>query len=364
MSIYKISPSDIENFTISTNPNAYYASSSLGITGSLRVFPRSTHITHDTELTSSKNNLYFDESHRLDAGTTLTASLDNVQKYIAAALSAPQDNKVVNVRRLVPEYSGSSESNNYLKQTAVTTLMPYYSHMTNFNMSCTNYYCMSFVSASSLLTSSALLYYNDSLAFISPSISEEFSLSFRINVRNGYPEPSPGTVLQLTKNFSISVVSGTVKDAAGNCETYGLLFQGGVDDNPRNVVVNGDNIIKFNDVLRRNCWHHVVLNYDAKKTGKKCNLFVDGTLVSSFLENDFSLTPAAAYPILVLGNFYSGSSSQDFFTADSSQKFGVPQASIASGLTPSPPFEFSSPGYFDLHEVCMSRKTYGINPTG
>ena len=74
MSIFKLNPLDIENFALQVNPNTHYISSSSGITGAIRIFPRNSHVVRDDAVYTATTSSAFSDN------TTVNGSLEKLEQ--------------------------------------------------------------------------------------------------------------------------------------------------------------------------------------------------------------------------------------------------------------------------------------------
>lgn len=381
MSVFSFTEGDVDFFSLETNPKIYFSSGSMGVEeGRVYVHPRrSSTIKEEKGInTSSVFNDSTDSDRELkiqnpifEAGISLK---DRLNTYLNDVNSVININPYRDIKRLTPQYSGSSEYVNYLKSTISGTLMPAYKHVyTNSRLEYTNYSCLNFISSSATPTDSALIYCNVDNRF---TTNEDFTINFHINIRNKHKFPLPGTVIHLPGNYAVSVIGGSQQDELGACEKYGLLIQLGSSarsdsypwiNSPTNIIVDEGGLAwEFDNVLQNKMWHDVTICWDSKSSLEKGSLFIDGKLIETF--GDITNPQIFDFPIsphLVIGNFYQGPAEtmKDFFSDKENQKWGIgltqEQLEVIGGDSNVDPDDlslFRHVGYFELHDINVSTK--------
>ena len=123
MAIIPVIPSDIEFFTTIINPKRYYSSGSLGITGSLSIFARSSHIEKETNSLVNFQSSFINDSNienfrnsivLVARNTAISGSfLTNMQSYISdvhkQSISARKQAKI-NIHRFTPSVKFTSNT--------------------------------------------------------------------------------------------------------------------------------------------------------------------------------------------------------------------------------------------------------------
>lgn len=397
MTIHKVSPDDIETFTIVTNPFRTFSSSSLtGATGSVNVFARRS--TYEKELkplpaflerTRQDANL---ESLLTDLSRKAVGSsnvLAGVQKYLsgvnAQGVSARKQ-KSLEVLRFTPSFTFTS---NTMRKLLVTdTLMPYYrSSAPSYNYAFTNYHSLNFFTASSVDSQAVLLYPNVpdlNNGYISGSYvpTGSFTLGFRINPR--YTTDSPrgtfkaGTILHLSSTFAVSLITGSSRDINGYPDAFRLVLQLSHSADVRPSIARAgtrpnDLIFSSSDnVLRKNHWHDVVIRWGTSYRENGTGSFViDGEVAGTFNLPSSSIAPrpfvGKSNPdVLCVGNFYEGNNAYStnmqvlFFATDPAERDGLETLFAGQNIEMPASYTFAHPLNAEIHNVYI-RDEYTTN---
>lgn len=402
MAIIKVNPDDVEKFTIVTTPRREYSSSSLGVTGSVSVYPRLSSIEKDTTFSSYVDSAASDDFLTLYDRAVKTASTDrasgreitgSVGGYIESVSSASKrKNRALEVERFTPttkltQYSVS-------KSNIKDMLMSYYkSEYPDSTWAYTNYNSLNFFAsgsgASSFPTGSVLLYPNLPLSDVkfptwqhsgSYGLSGSFSFDFHINPRYGWDgidegHYKAGTIFHLSSSYALSLVSGSARDINGNLSAFRLQLQlshsADIEPSsamsgpyPRDLIfLSDDNCINLNN------WHHVVVRWGTDRINFGTGSFiVDGIERGTFAvpSSSIALSTGSNEPrVLCVGNYYegtnSGTSLQDyFFSEDIASYDGVEQLTALSSLSHEGPqsFAFRHPLKAEVHNLMIRRKYF------
>ena len=350
-SIYTVDPSDVETFTVVTNPIRTYTSSSLnGSTGSVYVFPRHSLIQKDIKPDSSFVEAAHDDADlssllkqvqatgkAVRLGATGSASFVGIlDQYLDGCAAQPQAARLKEV--LDPERFSPPpvfNSNTLRKLVIKEQLNSYYRCVyPTAHWAYTNYNTLNFFTASCVPSSSAMLYpnidggdgglvYHEGYVSGTYTPSGSFSFDFHINPRyttdNAWGEFKAGTILHLSSTFCLSLVTGSSKDtngrpvgfrlqlqlsrsadippshihqdAQGNIHTASHTFGNTTHDLPGTdlVFLSDDNSLWLNN------WHHVVIRWGTVYTNGGLGTFnVDGVDVGTFLVPSRSIAPSLA----------------------------------------------------------------------
>lgn len=403
MAIIKVAADDVENFTVVTTPRRTYSSSSLGVTGSVHVFPRVSTITKDTTL----SNVFVDASHTTDGdfsttynrlvasantdrnlGNSIVGSAESYFKLIASSSSTRK--KVLDIERFTPtsKLTVYSLSKNNIKD----MLMPYYrAAYPHSHWAYTNYNSLNFFAATNgtyaLPTSSVLLYPNlhdakvpsvDGFPSGSYCLTGPFSFDFHINPRYNSDDIDAGqfkagTLFHLSSSYALSIITGSKKDLQGSPASFRLQLQlSHSADVPPSQALPGSfpNDLTFlsnDNCLQINNWHHVVVRWGTDYINDGTGSFiVDGVNVGNFCVPSGTISPVASSGnnphVLCVGNYYegtnSGMSSQDlFFASDLADYDGVEQLSLLSSVSHEGPldFAFRHPLKAEVHDLSIKR---------
>lgn len=407
MSVIRVNKDDIENFTVVTTPRRAYSSSSLGSTGSIKIFPRMSKVEKSvfdfSSAAESDVQFYKDGSNFFDIYDLINSDCaderqnvsgsitDQLEDYFSSISSvSSRTSRNIDVNRLVPTvYTTKSTT---LKNIIKDNLMTYYrSAYPHSHWAYTNYHALNFFTIANdsltVPTKSVLLYPNiqdsnlpqqDGHVSGTYCLSGAFSFDFRINMR--YQEDGldaghfkAGTIFHLSSSYALSVVTGSSKDARGKVDAFRLLLQLSQSaDIPPSLAVQGSNpndlIFLSNDnVLKHNSWHHVVVRWGTESFNQGTGSFVvdgvnagyfivpSGTINSKISSN--KLPPA----MLAVGNYYEGtnqstSAQKLFFTQNASEMFGTSFLDDTNdqGFFPSQ-FNFTHPLKAEVHELSIKR---------
>lgn len=400
MTIYRITPADVETFTIVTNPIRHYVSSSgQPVTGSINVFSRRSHVEKDSTPTSS----FVDDAHddadisslllstqkvgilTRNATSALSSSFASlIQNYlnsVNASSTSTRKAKTVDIVRFTPSLSFTKDT--LRKLLVKETLNKYYKTMyPSANWAYTNYNALNFFSSSKVPSGSALLYPNirDETLNYNPinltipwpgvySVTSSFSFDFYINVRRTCETPTmhynAGTIFHLSSSYALSIISGTSRDQSGRPNAFQLQLQlsHSADTKPslavpgtypKNLVFRSDD-----NVLKQGAWHHVVVRWGTSAINKGTGSFnIDGKDVGTFVVPSGTIAPRQPLAPLMLcvGNYYVGDDPTLFFGIDSAQRDGTELCSTDPGDEPSI-YNFTNPLNAEVHDLAV-RRTY------
>jgi hypothetical protein len=344
-SIYPLDSSDIETFTVVTNPVRTYTSSSVfGSTGSVHVYPRHSTIQKDVQPDSSFVNEAHDDAdlssllrqvqlvgkwaryNRFSAGM-FPRILD---QYLAKCAKQPQALRLQEVLDPVRFSPPVDFNSNTLRKLVIKDQLNSFYRTTypTAHWAYTNYNTLNFFTASSVPADSALLYpnidggdgglvYHKGYVSGTYTPSGSFSFTFYINPRYTTDEYNgvfkAGTILHLSSTFALSLMSGSSKDVNGRPVGFRLQLQlsQSADVPPSLVGTDGvtrflsgtygnggkpptDLIFQSNDnILWLNHWHKVVVRWGTKDVNGGLGTFnVDGFDVGTFIIPSSSITPS------------------------------------------------------------------------
>jgi len=410
MSIYEVKPGDVESFTVITNPIRNYVSSSItGADGSVFVFARRSEIEKD----SGPNSSFVDATHdekNLDltlnsvqyigryAHATIPSSIpmvqyahDNFNRILESYLidvnnqrSSTRKKKVLDVIRFTPSFSFTS--NTMRKLVVKDILQPYY--LTSYpsaHWAYTNYNSLNFFTASSVPTSSVLLYPNIDggqfhEGYVSGTYSPSGSISFdfHINPRHNQDQSDlnfhAGTIFHLSSCYAVSLVSGSAKDHNGKTSGYRMLLQlSHSADIPPSKAISGaypNNLVFLSDdnSLTYNHWHHVVIRWGTNLINQGTGSFnIDGIDCGQFVIPSGTIAPklynaTRANPdVLCVGNYYEGrnngfDSQAYFFANDPALRDGLHQLiNDVPGINEPIFYAFNHPLNAEVHDLAIKR---------
>lgn len=407
--------SDLEQFTVVTNPFRTFSSSSTGgATGNVNVFSRQSDMEKDVGASSAFVDLsrddgsiddllrhvqYAGRAARYAVTSSLTGSFFGmVSAYMDAVTSASVSTRkqsTVTILRSTPSVTFTQET---LKKSLVRDLLnPWYRTLwPSANYAYTNYHSLNFFTSSTVPSDTALLYPNvsspvpNATSHVSGtySLSGAFSFDFYVNPRyqsfltDG--QFKAGTLLHLTGCYAVSLVTGSLKDVNGRPQGFRVMLQLSQSANvpPSQVLVatnansssvpswaNGSLIFLSDDnALQWNNWHHVVVRWGGTNINAGTGSFnVDGVDKGRFSLGSSSICPASPMPsglsgpeVLVVGNYFEGSNSSTgsmsyFFAADPALRDGLTQLNVSTGVDEPTSYSFNHPLNAEVHDVSIKR---------
>lgn len=416
MTIFRATKNDFETFTVVANPiRTYTSSSTFGATGSVPVFARSSKIEKETMPLSSFISASQDDKDLnvqlktlqqvgkiLRNSPTVEAAhpgyfTNQLEQYLGDVndqnISAKKQ-KRLEVIRFTPSVNYSS--NTHRKLIVKNVLNRYYRDMfPTAHWAYTNYNTLNFFTASTVPTSSVLLYpdaggpastYHEGFLSGNYALSGPFSFDFYINPRYQQDQPNTdfraGTIFHLSSSYALSLVSGSAKDENGKTVGFKLKLQlsHSADIPPSEALpgvsssfgVLGDLVFESDDnSLIHNRWHHCVVRWGTNLVNDGTGSFnIDGIDRGTFvipsgtvaLPNAFT---ASAPNVLSVGNFYEGwPDMSDFFAVTPASRDGLIQLS-SNGLNEEPNFtpvlspfvfhKFEHPLNAELHDLSIKR---------
>lgn len=376
MSVFELQPFDTEVLSLATNHDTFFASSSSGVTGSITYSARNFNALKELPALSPafvSDNIFQSEQdlRAAIADPTVTNVLPYLEDYLRHVNSQQSAEITKEVERLKPAYVDEDPPVNVMGMKAIlsSTLMPHYrAQYGGYDYSYYNYYSANFVSSSQSIKYSGIVYPNDGA--LTPSSA--FSLDFYIKVgKSPYDVTRAGTILHLSSCYALSVVSGTHIDSNGRLDSYALLLQlSHSADIAPSAVAPGffpqDLVFKFDNALKKDAWHHVVIRWDPLIDNGSGSLRIDGADAGSFYVPSASIASTAATTpdALVFGNYYDGINDgvdglRTFFSADASTAYGVVQLDPATGVFEPTRYDFDHPGFFEVHD--LSIKNYYVD---
>jgi hypothetical protein len=384
MTLYRISPDDLESFTIVTNPKKSFSSSSSGITGAINLYARRSDVEKETYSLGGFESPNFDDAN-IDAllsqvkfaakeGTDIQASIDTYLNAVNEQSVSARSNKELKIFRTEPsvDFSENSLRKNLIRDTLYSFYRSFYP---TAHWGYTNYHTLNFLTASGLPSDSALLYPNSASNDEGRpySLDGPFTFEFQINPRYTTDQPNlefkAGTIMHLSSSYAISLVTGSSVDSEGYPNGYRIMLQlSHSADIPPSEAVQGaypnDLIFLSQDnSLKRNHWHHVAIRWGTNEINEGSGSFViDGIESAGFVVPSSSIAPAAyglpqSEPdVLCIGNFYegfnTGSSAQSlFFNTEPATRDGL--ANLAPSFEQYGPdeFTFDHPLNAEVHDL-------------
>jgi hypothetical protein len=404
MSIIKVNPSDIETFSVITNPVRTYSSSSSGVEGSVYVFARRSLREKETapspafidasyddedinsflsQLNSSANiNRYyanFDSTYNQKFHASLEEYLSKVSKQSTSA----RKYKTLDITRFTPS---TEFTPNTLKKLIVKDVLNSYYNVAypSAQWGFTNYNTLNFFTSPAVPESSALLYPNingqahDGYVTGSYSLSGAFSFDFYVNPRYQQEQSDSdfkaGTIFHLSSSYAVSLITGSAKDENGKASAFRLQLQlSHSADIAPSLVSQGtypsDLVFRSDDnSLSLNKWHHVVIRWGTQLINEGTGSFnIDGLDKGTFVIpsgtvalKTFDIASLAPPDVLCIGNFWEGtnkglSSQSSFFANDPATRDGLTILNTSPGIEEPASYTFSHHLNAELHDLCIKR---------
>ena len=407
MSLQRISPQDIEVVSVQTNPIRHYVSSSIGTSGFVQLFPRQTHmlkdfapssayvdLTHDdADLTSLYNStVHIGQGAVLNSGSYLahdiaklfTQTLDQYLNAVTAQITSARNSKVLDVVRFTPGVVYSQDS---VSKLIVKNLLNNYYNTTypTAHWGFTNYNTLNFFTASTVPTSSVLIYPNVDTehsefheGYVSGTYTPSGSFSFDFYVNPRYKQSvadvdfHAGTILHLSSTYALSLISGSLRDENGKAAAFRLQLQlSHSADVPPSLAKPGNypqDLVFLSDdnSLLYNNWHHVVVRWGTNNFyGGTGSFNIDAVDRGTFCVPSGTITPKLMIPepdVLCIGNYFEGVGFGDaaaslFFATNPATRDGL-QILVNDGGEHEAPvdYTFNHPLNAELHDLSMRRR--------
>ena len=383
MTLYRITPDDLESFSIVTNPSKSFSSSSSGVTGAIKLYARRSDIEKELYSLGNSESPTFDDKN-IDSlltqikfassqGTEIRPSLESYLESVNSQSVSARKNKELKIYRTEPsiDFSKKSLQKNLVRDTLFSYYRPFYP---DAHWGYTNYHTLNFLTSSGLPSDSAILYPNSSSNDSRPyTLDGAFTIEFYINPR--YTTDSPGldfkagTLIHLSSSYAVSLVTGSSKDSKGQADAYRIMLQlsHSADIPPSEALAgaypNDLIFLSQDNSLKRNHWHHVAIRWGTSEINQGSGSFIIDSFESDgFVVPSSSISPApyglpqAEPDVLCIGNFYegfnTGSSAQSlFFNTEPATRDGL--ANLAPSFDQHGPdeFSFNHPLNAEVHDI-------------
>lgn len=396
MSFQKVTSDSIEIFTIKTRPFRSFASSSMGVTGSVYVFSRKSPCEKEARNLSS----FIDSTHNevsvnatLDGIRANSRNKTDISSYMEAYLDgvnnqtkSERKNKSLEIVRFTP--TNTFTVNTQKKQVIKKILNPYYRTIyPKCNWAYTNYFTLNFFTASNVPNNAALIYPDDPSVINQTSdnnvvtyqpgnfvLPDEWSFDFYINPR--YSQDSPngdfkaGTIMHLSSCYAVSLITGSSKDPGGYSDGFRIQLQlSHSSDVSPSLAIPGDwpNNLTFlsdDNSLLKNNWHHVIIRWGTNNTNNGSGSFlVDGIERGTFCIPSASVAPIVSSntpSALFIGNYYEGTNNgansiANFFAADPAEREGLTVLNASTGIEEPNTYALQHQLNAELHDISIKR---------
>lgn len=399
MAILPVTPDDIEFFTTLINPSRSYSSSSSGVTGSLRLFARSSHSEKEVRPLSNFSNSYLNDqdielfrnsvvksAKATPVGGEFSSSMNDYLLKVNNQAVSEKKKKKINILRFTP--SVSFTSNTIRKLNVKDILMSHYgASYPTAQWGYTNYHTLNFFKSPSVPTSSVLLYPNVENKNLPPhdghvtgsySLSGAFSFDFYINPRHKLDGTDAsyfkaGTIFHMSSSYCLSLVTGSRKDENGLPASFRLQLQlSHSADIPPSRAVKGtypNDLVFLSDdnSLDWNTWNRIVVRWGTNITNDGSGSFnINGVDKGFFVVPSGTISPKSFSSkddpsVLCVGNYYEGSNAGDesqacFFTDISAPREGLNQLVDTGGSLDQPNvYSFNHQLNAELHDLVIRR---------
>lgn len=377
MSLIRATSDYFENFTVIARPVRTFTSSSAGVTGSVRVYPRASSTEKSPAFTESFGDRTADSI--LEDAKKSSGSLQIMEQYLESVNSigvSPRRLKSMEILRFTPPVSLNSDTQR--KLVFKDRLLPYYrTGNPKLNWGYTNYSCLNFFSSSGLPVSASLIYANpagsDGFGVYTPS--GPFTIEFYVKP-TGLGDGSSynaGTILHVSSSFAVSLVSGSKADTLGRPTEFKILLQlsQSAETPPRQIPLGianntrsfpNDLVFESSALLFPNRWHHVAIRWGAQVANFGTGTFtIDGMSAGTFIVPSSSISQTSFAPLddpnaLFVGNFFEGVNTpgggiSHFFNSNAVTNEGVDNShNIIDDYDPTS-WSMSHPLRAELHEV-------------
>ena len=395
MSIFSVGPENFELITIQASPKRFYISSSFpstwgfgGITGSAELFARKSDMIKEVAPLGVLSASNFNEDsfrgafhdyakhagQRVRNGQPFNDLAKGLLDKVNSSKRSKKQDIVSKILRFEPSFTYTNDTGRKLSITNI--LMPDYRIANpNSQFAYTNYHCLNFFTSSNVPRGAALLYPNSSSLPDSRKISGSyvvdngFTFEFFIKPKNTQKQTAdyhPGTILHLSSNYAISLVTGSSRDVDGFADTFRIKLQlsHSADRAPETAAAGGgypDDLVFLSQegLLKKDHWHHVAIRWSAKSDSRLGAFYVDNKSAGAFEITASSVAPkpmAHNPAALVVGNYYRGtnlgtSRQAVFFGNRVAQREGIVRMDPNNSLDQPASFALNNPLSAELHEV-------------
>ena len=309
---------------------------------------------------------------------------DYLEKVDDQSVSARKQ-KALDIIRFRP---GPSFTSNTMRKLVVKDILMrhYRTSYPSAHWAYSNYNSLNFFTASSVPTSSVLLYpnieggqFHEGYVSGTYSLSGAFSFDFYVNPRYRPDEPDgpfkAGTLVHLSSSYALSLITGSSKDENGRPLGFRLQLQlshsADVQPSLAKLGTYPNDLIFLSDdnALWWNRWHHVVVRWGTNLVNQGTGSFnVDGKERGLFIVPSGTITPklfsAATFAnpdALCIGNYYEGqnqgvSAQAYFFANDPADREGLNQMiNDVGGIDQPLNFKFTHPLNAEIHDLAIKR---------
>ena len=377
MSITKITPDNIERYSLLANPRRTFKSASLsvahitppGITGTLPLFSDGSSTLKDVysdvglyASMSNDDNIENLRSSVVLAGSTQTDFYDVALSYLSGVNAVTGSTKFAKKQNVI-RFEPSVRINPDFQRKRVTKdiLFPFYRHAyPSMQWNYTNYHSLNFATGSYLPSDTVLIYpagtgtvaLEDTNCYApDTSFTFDFYINPRYTVENVGDSFKAGTIFHLSSSYAISLVTGTsISPITAKPDAFRLLLQlsQSAEIPPSSVLLSGDTITapgatadpgflfaSSDNSLKFNTWHHIAVRWDSQVQHGTGSFVIDGVEKGVFVITSASVMAAVQTApeyhdadALFIGNFFEGSNYDTkpiagYFSPSAHEEFGV-----------------------------------------
>jgi len=374
MAFIKLPRDAFDTFTVTARPSRTFISSSSGVTGSVRVYQRSSDSEKEIspyrdDFAEDSIELIHDELRKSASGSTNYSAL--AEEYMTAVNSAarsPRRLKEVQVLRFEPSFQFTGDT---LRKSVVrNVLYPYYrTTYPDLNWGFTNYLSLHFPDGVGP-SNAALIYPSTGSAYYPSS-----SFSFETYLKPSYTAASgsdfkAGTILHASSSYCLSLATGSLRDSYGRPSSYRLILQlsHSADVSPSLVNLTAQNgsraapqdlvFVSEDEKILFNNWHHVVARWSPTADGSTGSFYIDGVKSGEFVVPYYSVTTGTVGEALFVGNYFESPRTVSnrpagFFNEDAVENEGVTDDfdAVGNSLVQPSNFNLTHPFRGEIHET-------------
>jgi len=380
MSFVRLPQEAFDTFSVIARPSRFFASSSSGITGSVRVYQRSSEVEKDPGVfvdkfaDSTLEGKLRDANLSAKSGSNITRVMNEYLDAVNNSSVSGRFSKYVEVLRFEPSFRFTSDT---LRKSVIrNVLYPFYrTSYHGLNWGFTNHLSLHFPDGVGP-TSASLVYPSSGSSGYIPTSSFTLETYFKPSYTS--LDYKAGTIMHASSSFSLSIVSGSGKGSWGEASTFRVMLQlsHSADIPPSQVNLGFSNnsrsfpqdlIFLSEDVLQFNHWHHIVARWGPENNGGTGSFYVDGVSAGTFHIPSGTVTSGTSEAIFI-GNYYEGQSTplnrpSGFFNYDAVINEGVTDRFNASPGYPEYPTQYAlnHPLRGEIHETKIWKKFLGTS---
>ncbi len=375
MSFIKLQPENFDMFSLTLRPRAEFVSSSLGVTGSVRLIERpSSYFKEEAARGTRGTSAYVEDetspayffSLREIINTVPSRRASGLRTYMSKVNELSENRKnevVIPIQRITQ--SIDYDRNSFTKSLIKNSLLPQYRAVyTDSEYSYKNYHSINFFTSSTVPSDSALIYQNINNQY---TTTGAFSLDFYINPRY-IPDSgtafNAGTIMHITSSMCLSLHTGSHKNADGVVDSFRLAigFRHSANVDPKSIDLNAANgtrqypqdliYVSDDNVLKHNNWHHVNVSWGRDTNNRTGSFYVDSSRSTFNYPSGSILKSTSASDrqvAIILGNQCLGADNQlKFFNSNVATSEGLTDSGVSS-VDPAG-FTLSSPLNAEIHD--------------